>query len=219
MGVLDQVTLMKNQGKSDQEMIVLLREQGIPPKLIQDAIAQAQIKEVVSRPLTEGMQESIMEREEQEESFSNAQIPQPDFSSPIAQQQYAQQEYPQEYAQNYYPPQEYAQQENYAYPTGASDTSTLIDIAEQVFMDKVKKIQKQLDSLSEFKVLAETKLASSEDRLRRIESTIDKLQISILDKVGSYGDNLDSIKREMSMMQESFSKAINPILDKTERKR
>jgi hypothetical protein len=214
MSVLDQVTLMKNQGKSDPEIIVLLREQGIPPKLIQDALAQAQIKEVVSRPLTEGMQESIMEREEQEEQFTNAQPPQPEFSSPIPQQQYAQQDYPQEYQQNYYP-QEYPQQESYAYPTNVSDTSTLIDIAEQVFMDKIKKIQKQLDSLTEFKILAETKLISTEERLKRIETTIDKLQISILDKVGSYGDNLDSIKKEMSMMQESFSKAISPILDKS----
>ena len=42
--------------------------------------------------------------------------------------------------------------------------------------------------------------------MKRIESIIDKLQSSILEKVGSYGSNLDSIKKEMSMMQDSFGR-------------
>jgi hypothetical protein len=48
------------------------------------------------------------------------------------------------------------------------------------------------------------------DRLKKIETIIDKLQIAILEKVGSYGKNLEGIKKEMSMMQDSFSKMISP---------
>ena len=36
------------------------------------------------------------------------------------------------------------------------------------------------------------------------------MQIAILEKVGSYGQNLDSIKKEMSMMQDSFTKMVSP---------
>jgi len=49
------------------------------------------------------------------------------------------------------------------------------------------------------------------ERIKSIEKIIDNLQISILKKVGSYGGNLESIKNEMSMMQDSFRKMVNPI--------
>ena len=84
----------------------------------------------------------------------------------------------------------------------------MIEIAEQVFAEKIRKIQKQLEDLNEFKTLADTKLTHATNRLRRIEETIDKLQMAILEKVGSYGRGLDSIKKEMSMMQDSFSKTL-----------
>ena len=47
------------------------------------------------------------------------------------------------------------------------------------------------------------------DFYKRIENIIDKLQISILEKVGSYGKNLENTKKEMSMMQDSFRKVMN----------
>jgi len=47
------------------------------------------------------------------------------------------------------------------------------------------------------------------ERLKKIETTMDKLQIAILEKVGSYGQNLDGIRKEMSMMQDSFSKMVS----------
>ena len=54
------------------------------------------------------------------------------------------------------------------------------------------------------------------ERLKRIESTIDGLQSAVLDKIGVYGSGLDSIKREMSMMQDSFGKVVNTLADKKE---
>ena len=95
----------------------------------------------------------------------------------------------------------------------------MIEIAEQVFAEKMRKMQKQLEDLNEFKTLAETKLTNTTNRLKRIESTIDKLQIAILEKVGSYGRGLDSIKKEMSMMQDSFSKTLPALVSKHSRPR
>jgi hypothetical protein len=223
MGVLEQVTTMKSQGKSDSEIIKDFQEQGIPPKMIQDAMAQAQIKNIVTKKEMDDMQQSIMNRQplNQQETYeeyipepqAQQQAPAPDQyynpQQPVPQDQYG---YQQEYYQDYPQDQQY-----YAY-TGATDTGTLIEIAEQVFSDKIKKIEKQVEALNEFKVLTDTRLATTEERLKRIEAMIDKLQISILEKIGSYGQNLDSIKKEMSMMQDSFAKVVNPVLDKTERR-
>jgi hypothetical protein len=35
------------------------------------------------------------------------------------------------------------------------------------------------------------------------------LQLAILDKVGSYGDNLEQIKKEMSIVEDSLRKVID----------
>jgi len=90
----------------------------------------------------------------------------------------------------------------------------MIEIAEQVFAEKMRKIQRQLEDLNEFKTLTETKLNNATSRLKRIEQVMDKLQMAILEKVGSYGRGLDSIKKEMSMMQDSFSKTLPALVSK-----
>jgi triacylglycerol esterase/lipase EstA (alpha/beta hydrolase family) len=211
---------MKSQGRSDSEIINDLKEQGIPPKMIQEAMAQAQIKEVVTKREMDDMQQSIMNRQQlnQQETYEDypadqtMQAPAPDAY--YDQGQFAQQDM-YSYPQGDYPQDQ--QQQYYSY-SGTTDTGTLIEIAEQVFTDKIKKIEKQIEALNEFKVLTDTRLNTAEERLKRIETMIDKLQISILEKIGGYGDNLDSIKKEMSMMQDSFAKVVNPVLDKAEKK-
>jgi len=50
--------------------------------------------------------------------------------------------------------------------------------------------------------------------LKRIETSIDRLQSAILEKVGSYGRGLDSVKKEMGMMQDSFGKMVGVLADK-----
>ena len=54
MGVLEQITQMKNQGIPDQEIVSNLQEQGISPKEINDALSQAQIKNAVTSPDQQG---------------------------------------------------------------------------------------------------------------------------------------------------------------------
>ncbi len=266
MGVLDSVVQMKSQGKSDSEIIQILRSQGVPPRDIQNALSQAQIKSAVygQNPIEEGMQQSIVdnpptpqpaEPKEQEtytpqanyqspppvidyssqQTYSQPPSPQPASSAQTSGYDY-QNQYPADqyssYDQSYgtqYPEQDYSQQDlsqdyypqdDYSYAQSystSSDTNSLIEISEQVFTDKIKKVQDTLEALNEFKALTDAKVKTMEERLKRIEKTIDQLQISILDKIGSYGQNLNSIKKEMNMMQDSFGKVIDPLLDKRKR--
>jgi len=131
-----------------------------------------------------------------------------------------QQQYQQEpYQPEQYMPQEYYPQQEEGYSTsGISDTDTIIEITEQVFFEKIKTIQKQVEDLNEFKVLAQTKIDNISDRLKRIELNIDRLQAEILEKVGSYGRGLEGIKKEMGMMQQSFGKVVKTVVDKTKHK-
>ena len=224
MSLLEQITKMKKQGIADQEISNNLQQQGISPKEINDALSQAQIKSAVSNTETQNMQPSIMESnppapgpqqtayipQTQELSEQEMYAPQPpEIYAPQPQETYAPQ--PEEYPGT----QEFYQQDtSNNYPDYGTNTNTMIEIAEQVFSEKIKKMQKQITELIEFKTLAQTKINNTADRLKRIETTLDKLQIAILEKIGSYGQNLETIKKEMSMMQDSFGKVVNQAVKK-----
>ena len=195
MGALEQITQLRSQGISDDNIMKNLQDSGFPPKEINDAFNQAQIKKAVS--------DEVPPSPEQGEG-----IPQNEVYVPTPQAIPEQQEmyYPQPQGD----PSQYQEQEDY-YSPGGFDTSTIIEISEQVFSEKIQTIQKQIEELIEFKTLAESKMENTLERIKKIEKIIDNLQISILQKIGSYGGNLESIKKEMSMMQDSFRKMVNPI--------
>ncbi len=142
-------------------------------------------------------------------------------SAPQAEEPYA----PQQADQGYYQPQtqdygapapgpsqEFAnyddQQQEVYEPSLGLDSETITEIAEQVVLDKTKEMRAQLENTNEFKSIAKAKIDHIEDRLHRIEQMIDKLQLSILDKVGSYVGGVEHIKKEMAMMQDSFGKVL-----------
>ncbi len=189
MGTLEQVMQMKNQGMSDEEISMSLQQQGISPKEITDAMNQAQIKNAVyaedqgyeapSPVAAAGAEEALYTPQTQEMSGQG----------------------------QYMPEQGYYQQEQYAAPSQAMDSDTIIEIANQVFSEKIRKIEKTIDEFNEFRALAQVKIDSIDERLKRIEKIIDTIQIKILEKIGSYGEELKTTQKEMSMMQQSFRKA------------
>jgi len=225
MGVINQIEQMKAQGIPEEEIARQLRQSGVSPKEIVDALNQIQVKNSVSTqnemmntpPINDEFpQEEMPTIEEQPDYYSQGiqetqQAPQKNYYTPSPREEPAMQ-MPQGEQQEYYEQQPTTQ--DYS---GGFSTDTIIEIAEQIFSEKSQELQKQIKNLNEFSSLAQIKISETSDRLKRIESMIDKLQISILDKVGSYGQNIESVKKEMAMMQDSFSKALNPILDKSEK--
>lgn len=204
MGVLEDITKMKNEGKGDEEIASELKQRGISPREIEDSFSQARIKNAVSdedeisslSPPSSEMyappRPSTLEATEEEGNYDSY----PQFEQDYEQYPPQKQEY-----QEYYPEENY---EGQSYQP--DNTDNIIEISEQIFNEKIGEIKKQLEELKEFKVLFQTKVENSLERLKKIESIIDKLQIAILEKVGSYGENLSDIKKEMLMMQESFKK-------------
>ena len=200
MTVLEQITQMKNQGMPDEEIVGSLQQQGVSPQEITDALSQSDIKNAVSGTENPAGIEPPQGPATQEYAPQTQEVPGQEMYAPPT-QDYAQQGYDQ---QGYYPQEGYGSQ-----PATGAATDTIIEVAEQVFSEKVKKIEKQLRDINEFKTLSQTKITNLEERLKRIETIIDKLQITILEKVGSYGKDLQNTKKEMTMMQDSFGKVIN----------
>src|SRR3989344_3825789 len=118
------------------------------------------------------------------------------------------------YGQYYAPQENYGYDANQNYGNEGYNTDSIIEISEQIVDSKLIEIVDKLNELNESKILIQSQVENIESRLKKIESIIDRLQASILEKVGSYGENLFSIRKEMAMMQDSFSKVINPLTDK-----
>jgi len=237
MPVIEQIKQMQQQGLGTKEITRVLQDQGFSPKEISEAIEQSRVKAAVSTDdsSTEGMEQSVMQSPPQDITQINQ--PSPPMQRPQTQEM-QQEQYPQYNEQNYSPDQQYpsqqyqdqrgnqdqgqgyGQEQNYGQDQGynqdyygTSDTGTITDIAEQIVSEKVEKIDKKISELNKFKAEIEGRTSNINERLRRIETIIDRLQATILGKIGEYGQNISDLKDEMITTQESFSKILNPLTD------
>jgi len=103
-------------------------------------------------------------------------------------------------------------------PYMSTTSETMNDVAEQITDEKIMKLKKEIGNVENFKEEVASKVDDLNERLKKIESIIEKLEVDIIGKIGSYGENIENIKDEMGMMQDSFSKALNPLLDKASEK-
>lgn len=217
MTTLERVLELKRTGIPDSEITARLKNEGVPPMEISDAMNQSKIKEAVSGEMgssTKGMSPSIMGGQSYEENSKpneDAYVPSPSPEGGEDYQNYSSQE-PQNYG-NYsdnYPQEEQYYEgppaEEYSGGGYSMNSETMIEVAEQVFSEKMKSVEGELRSLKEFKTLADPKLKDFDERLKRMERQFDKMQIAILERVGEFGRNIDSVKKEIEMVEDSFEK-------------
>lgn len=200
MGILEQVMQMKNQGFPEDQIISSLQEQGHSPREIDEALSRSQIKSAVDSDFE-----------------TTPQNPTGQKYKPITHEVGGEQEYAPQPNEQYAPQEQYyPQQDSYAEysPQSSMSSDTIIEIAEQVFSEKMKKTQKEIEEITEIKTLMQSKIENIDERLRRVETMIDKLQITILEKISSYGKGIDMAKKEISMVQDSFRKLANPLVEK-----
>lgn len=223
---------MQSEGKTEQEIISSLRQQGISPREIVEALSQSKIKKAVggepapepySPPVQQSQsaeQEALMPQAGQETGYPDGMpateqptgyIASPqaaaEQSMPYSPAQPLQAEPSQQPAQEQY--QEYPQYQQYPQQTAGISPDTISEIAEQVVSEKLSTIRKDMETVIDLKTTMGTKISLLEERLKRIESIIDRLNLSIMQKVGDYMTNIDDIKKELIETQKSF-KAINP---------
>jgi len=212
MPLINQVKSLKEQGLTNEQIIQGLQEQGFSPLEINQAIEQVNIKTAVSQNNLDNnavgaeMQPSIAEYPAYP-TESPLPMPEPQQQEEIQALEYA---YPTPQLQA--SPQAYQTYQEYQ-PYSSSESIT--EIAEQIAEEKFNLIKKEIGNISEFKTISNKKLENFDERLKRIEEIIDKLQATIIGKIGNFSQNVQDIKEEMGMMQESFSKALNPLVEKS----
>jgi archaellum component FlaC len=215
MALLERITQMKQQSLSDSQIAGILSEEGISPRDINEALSQSKIKSAVSTGSGEDMQPSIMSNNTESSSSavpdSSGQMPNAPVynqASRASVQAYAQEQQPA------YPSEQYAYPEQGTYYQQSTDIETVRDVAKQVVEESLQKIKEEITTLSRMKSDLKFEIQNIENRLVRIESIIQELQSSIIRKMGQYGESIASISQEVRATQDSFSKVINPLLDK-----
>lgn len=221
----ERIRQLQAQGYSNSEIINFFQEQGISPREINDAMARTQVKKAVAEdddiPQPRGVPYSTQEMGEDMEGMQPSMVDQPEAperAAPMPSEEApapGQAQYAPEQATTletgqmpYY--EQYPGQE-YQYP--AANADIISEITEQIISEKVKNIKSNMNSLIESSTLLATKVEKIDDRLKKIESIIDQLQMSLLRKANQQQQNVEDIKTEMQGMQQGFSKILNPLTD------
>jgi DNA-binding transcriptional MerR regulator len=200
MSTLERVMDLRTQGQTESQIIDTLKQEGVSPKEIYNALTQSNIKsELNQEPMTE------QDLENTGENYST-QEPQVDTSS-----------YP-EYSQNqdmYAQPQDYNQggYQEYQGPQPTTDIETINEIAEQIVEEKTNEIKKQISTFKNINEELKSEIERINKKIDKLESNFNELQVAIIRKVGEYGENIKNISTEVHETQNSFSKILNPLTD------
>lgn len=207
MATLERVMQMKEQGLSENQIVQTLRQEGIAPKEIEESLSQSKIKYALTD------EQQPMENQEQgmnyDQDFSKSNfqgdsqgIPGPEDSSGV--QAATQEYYPDYQPQSMY--QEYQPQQPF-------DIETINEMIEQAIEEKTDSLKKQISSFTRYREDSSIAIDKISERLQKVENTISDLQISIIRKIGEYGNDIHTIAKEMQSTQDTFSKIVDPITD------
>jgi len=67
--------------------------------------------------------------------------------------------------------------------------------------------------VASFKNSIQEKVSDMDERLKRIENSIEKLQQAIIGKVGEFGENSAMIHKDLENLHGTMSKMMNPLID------
>ncbi|MEN9626528.1 MAG: hypothetical protein RL557_856 [archaeon] len=216
MAVLEIISQMKGNGTPTAQIIQSLKEQGYSPKEINEALSQSEIKSELIRTNQVSPQQDIPQQFEpgelQPSIESQAQMPP---SEPAQEQQYPEynpQQYPQQEQEQYQQPMP-VQYPEYQSPQSI-DYETIGDLATQIIDEKMKDMKKELSLATKFRKNMTEKINEIENNLQKLENTLNELQMALIRKMGSYGEHVETIANELKATQNSFSKMINPIMNR-----
>jgi predicted nucleic acid-binding Zn-ribbon protein len=93
------------------------------------------------------------------------------------------------------------------------DTEVIEEIAEEIVNEKWSEIKGKISDVIEWKIYAEKRIASVDDRIKRMEASMDRLQGALLSKVQEYQRSVKDIGAEMAGIEGAFGKVLTPFVD------
>jgi len=169
--------------------VIQFQQQGYDDNQIAAAMAE---QGIAPNQIVDAINKSKIKAAVYQEPAAEAGYPAPDqYGQQMAQQQMPMQQSPQEYVQG-------------------MSSETVSEIADQIISEKLSDVTKAISKVTSSKEAVDKRLALLEEKTSKVESIIEELRSAIIRKIGEYGQNLEDIKGEMGMMQDTFSKALKP---------
>jgi len=228
MDVTQKIGELQSTGATDEQIIQQLQNEGVSPKEIYDSLNQVQVKNAISPPAIASQdpnQPNTLPSPIQEyppADFNPNQAPPaedrsqepPAPKTPVSGQPQLQ-EYATPQEQDYYSqtPQAYPQDQNYPYQQEYTSTETISEIAEQVVLEKFADFEEKMSDLGTFKDLIESRVDDLNERLKRIEQSIQTLNSAVIGKVGEVAQNNALIHKDLDNLHGTVSKLMNPLVD------
>jgi uncharacterized protein YukE len=209
---------MQQEGKSENEIMAQMQQEGVSPSEVNDGLNQAKVKNAVSPPeqLAPQMPAPITPEAEAPQQPAMPPAPQQPAMPPAPQQPEAYPATPQaaQPQEDYYTPQPQAYSDQDYYPqAGGYETDTISEIAEQVAQEKLEDYKSKVGDIPSFKSEMQTRVNDIDDRLKRIENSIDKLQQAILGKIGEFGESSAMIHKDLDNLHGTVANLMNPLID------
>lgn len=229
MALLERINFLRQQGLNDTQIVTTLKQEGNSFNDINEAFSQEKIKAAIysdTQNNNSEMQQSIMPNNQELPSISTS-SDQVSSTAPMqadtgynpsnAQYQaYMQEQQSAPIQENYsnnpnYNSSEYGQE---TYYSQGLDVETVREIAKQEIEEALRLLGQSVENLSKSKNEMVYQIKNLDERINKIESIIQEIQSAIIHKMGEYGEAIQGISQEVKATQDSFSKMINPLLDK-----
>jgi hypothetical protein len=183
---LEQVTAMKGQGYSNNQMIQTLQRDGYTSSQIFDAISQAEMTS--SSPVStipSNTPAGMMDMSQAPISGPQGMGGQESFGQPMMQG----------------PMPQFAE---------SSNTEEMI---EAIIDEKWNELVRDINKVIEWKQKADVKLGNMEQQMSDLKDQFDKLHQAIIGKIGEYDKHMLDVGAELQAMEKVFSKVLPSFVD------
>jgi len=227
MGTIDEIRKMQGEGRSEGEIRAALKQGGISEDEISEAFSQTQIKDAVASgvkisdgggKVSEQDGQEYSGEKEYSETQSYSQTPQqqgyenmqPSMVSggeeSLPGQEYSSQSASgvQETLSGYPGADAYSGYPSYQPYQESISSDMITEISDQVVSERLSYLQDKMEKALNFRTIAEAKTSALDERVKRIEKILDKLQLDVLQKVGEYVSDVRDIKTEIQEDRKSF---------------
>lgn len=221
----DVISELRRYGYNDDQIIAYLQQQGINAKDILDAIKKLKVpseeKVLKDREKVEGEREeekvSIMERPaEIEEIPTPSPIPAPVLTPT-----------PKPAKPSVIPAVPFTQEipstmpatptmvttpetmQAMQYPT--FDIETIEAMIEEMIKERWEVLRRRIGDIEELKKQIDEKIGTVEDRLKKVELSLDKIYLTILKRQEEQVKEIKSVGKEINMLEEAFGKILIPL--------
>jgi hypothetical protein len=181
---IDQVSTMRQQGYSNNQIIQTLQRDGYNSSQIFDAISQSEMG--AGGPVSENPQTQQL----------GQQLPPMQQQMPMQQQQMSMQQ----------------PMQMQGIPM-AGLQSTPEELVEAIIEEKWNALVKDINKVIEWKQKADSRLAAMEQQLNDVQQQFDKLHQAIIGKVGDYDKHILEVGTQLQAMEKVFGKVLPTFID------